>query len=264
MAGISGIGQTYYGGQTADSINTLMSSLGTPTGVNSMANILTDYKTIQTGTYGKLLKAYYAQGEDTTKSKSSSGVTNKTSTDTQLQTSLADTRSKMESLNTSASKLAATGGDSLFNKKEVLLENGSTKTGYDIDSIYGAVSGFVGDYNKAYASASTSPYKTVSNGAESMASTTSVMAKQLERIGITTDEKGKLLLDEKTFRDSDMGKVKNLFNGNTGYAASIASTASRIAGTSNNKLSAMTSTYSYGKTGSYTPADVSSLFSGYM
>ncbi|MBR1628538.1 MAG: flagellar filament capping protein FliD [Lachnospiraceae bacterium] len=264
MTGISGLNQIYYGGQTSSSIGTLLGSLGTPTGVNAMSSVLTDYRTIQTGTYGRLLKAYYAQEMDSSKSSSSKKSKDTDSISSKLKSSLSDTRSKMESLNTSASKLSNTGEDSVFNKKEIKQEDGTTKTDYDVDAIYGAVSGFVSDYNKALSSAASSSYKSVSNGADSMTSTTDVLSNSLKKIGITAGTNGKLELDEAKFKKSDMAKVKDVFGGSTGYASNIASTASRIAGTSSNKLTSLSSKYSYGKSGSYNAVDTSSLFNSYF
>ena len=180
MTGISGLNQTYYGGQTSASVGTLLSSLGTPSGINSMTSVLTDYKTIQTGTYGKLLKAYYAMDTDSLKSSSEKKAAD--SVNTKLKNSLSDTRAKMESLNSSASKLASTGDDSVFAKKEITQADGTKKTDYDVDAIYGAVSGFVKDYNNALSSASSSAHKSVSNGADCMTSTTDVISNSLKRI----------------------------------------------------------------------------------
>ena len=267
MTGISGLNQYYYGGQTSQSVGTLLGSLGTPTGVNSMTSVLTDYKTIQTGTYGKLLKAYYAkEADDPTARKTEARSKLADSVNSKLKSSLSDTRSKMEALSTSASKLASVGDDSVFNKVEKKNEDGTTTSEYDVDAIYKSVSGFIKDYNNALSSASSSSYRSVANGSDSMSSTTNVLSRSLERIGIATDSSsGKLSVDEDKFRKSDMDKVKSLFSGNTGYASNIASTASRIAGTSSNKLNSLSSSiYAYGKTGSYNAVDTSSLFNSYF
>ena len=266
MAGISGINQNYFfGGQTSSSIGTLFGSLGTASGVNSLSSVLSDYKTIQTGNYGKLLKAYYGQNNNPAPTKSTTRNTAAEKANSALKSSLSDTKSKMDKLSDSANALAATGDDSLFVKKEIKQADGTSKTDYDVDKIYSAVQGFVGRYNDAVSAASSSTNRSVANGASSLSSTTDVMAKRLQSFGITSDVNGKLSVDEDTFKKSDMDKFKTLVNGNQSYAANIAQTASRISGTSSNKLSSLSASSStYGKSGGYSSADYSSLFNSYF
>ena len=266
MAGISGINQNYFfGGQTASGISTLFGSLGTASGVSSLSSVLSDYKTIQTGNYGKLLKAYYGQNNSPAPTKSTTRNTAAEKANTALKSSLSDTKSKMDKLNDAASALAATGDNSLFTKKEIKSEDGTSKTGYDVDKIYSAVQGFVGSYNDAVSAASGSTNRSISNGASSLASTTGVMASRLQSFGITSDINGKLSVDEETFKKSDMDKFKTLMNGSQSYASSIAQTASRISGTSSNKLSSLSASSStYGKSGGYSANDYSSLFNSYF
>ena len=264
MAGISGLNQNYfYGGQTSSSVSTLLGSLGTPSGVSSLSGLVSDYRTIQTGTYGKLLKEYYAQQEDPVKSIKSSYAKSADKAADDFKNSLSDTKSKMEALNKSASALAATGDDSIFSKRELRQADGTVKTDYDKDAIYSAVAKFVGDYNSAVSSAASSSTRSISNGANSLTSTTDVMANNLRRFGISADAQGKLSVSEETLKQSDMAKFQSAISGKGGYASSIAQTASRISGTTSNKLSSFTAaTYSYG--GGYKGTDAGSLFSSYF
>lgn len=266
MAGISGINQNYFfGGQTASGISTLFGSLGTASGVNSLSSVLSDYKTIQTGNYGKLLKAYYGQSNTAAPTKSTTRNTAAEKANTALKSSLSDTKSKMDKLSESASALAATGENSLFTKTEIKSADGTSKTDYDTDKIYSAVQGFVSSYNDAVSSASASSNRSVANGASSLSSTTSVMANRLKSFGISSDVNGKLSVDEETFKKSDMDKFKTVMNGSQSYASNIAQTASRISGTSSNKLSSLSASSStYGKSGGYSASDYSSLFNSYF
>lgn len=265
MAGISGIDtNTFFGGLTSSGVGTLFGSLGKTSGVNSLSSVLSDYKTIQTGNYGKLLKAYYGQDTHSTKTKATAAKsTAKNKAATELKNSLSDTKSKMDKLEESASALADTGKDSVFTKKEIKQSDGTTKTDYDVDAIYSAVSKFVTDYNGAVSSASSSSNKSISNGAASLSSTTDVMANNLKKYGITADINGKLSVDEDTFKKSDMDRFKTIVNGNQGYASNIAQTAKRVSGTSTNKLSSLSSS-TYGTKGQYSSADYSSLFNSYF
>ena len=263
MAGISGLNQNFfYGGQTTSSVGTLLGSLGTPTGVSSLSGLVSDYRTIQTGSYGKLLKEYYAQQADQTKSSKSSSRLAKSASNA-LKNSLSDTKSKMEALSKSAGALAVSGEGSLFVKKELRQSDGSTKEGYDTDAIYSAVSKFVGNYNDAVSSASSSSTRSIASGADSLTSATDVMANRLKSFGFSSDRFGKLSVDEKTFKGSDMAKFEKTIGGRNGYASGIAQTASRISGTTSNKLSSLTAA-TYSNAGSYSNADYSSLFNSYF
>ncbi len=265
MAGISGItNNTFFGGINSQGASTLFGSLGKTSGVNSLSSVLTDYKTIQTGNYGKLLKAYY--GQDTNSPRTSSTAAKSLSKNKQSETmknSLSDTKYAMDKLSDAASALSSTGSDSLFNKKEIKQSDGSTRTDYDLDAIYKGVVKFVDSYNSAVSTASKSDNRSIKNGASSLSSTTEVMSKSLKNFGITTDLDGKLTVDEDTFKNSDMDRFKTLMNGRQSYASNVAQTASRISGTSSNKLSSLSAS-TYGSQGGYSDTDFSSLFNSYF
>ena len=266
MAGISGIDMnTFYGGLTSQGVGTLFGSLGKTSGVSSLSGIVSDYRTIQTGTYGKLLKSYYGQDTHSAKSAASKSTARAVSkkTSSELKSSLSNVKSKMDKLNESASALADTGKDSIFAKKSIKQSDGTTKEDYDVNAIYSAVNKFVGNYNDAVDAASSSTNYSVYNGARSLSSTTNVMTNQLKGFGITTDVNGKMSVDEDTFKASDMSKFQKLMNGRQSYASNIAQTATRISGTSNNKLSSLSAS-TYGRSGGYQASDLSSSFSSYF
>lgn len=265
MAGISGIDNNYFYGTNVSGISTLLGSLGKTNGVSSLANVISDYNQIKTGTYGRLLKAYYGKQEEENKTstkKTSAGDSDKTS----LKESLSNIKSKTEKLTSSASKLAATDDASTLFKKKLLKEaDGTTTEGYDMDSIYKAVSNFAKDYNDVLDATVNNSTKSLSHGAESLQSTTKVMSAALRKVGITADDlTGKLSVDEDKFKAADIKKITQLFNGKNSYASTIAQTTARINGNSANKLSSI-SAMSYGKTATYKAADsdLSSLFDSY-
>ena len=263
MAGISGLNTNYFFGTSASGISTLFGSLGSPSGVSAMSSVISDYNTIKTGTYGKLLKAYYGQQDEEAKDRLSKLTSKKDTAKTELQETYSTIKSKADKLASSAQKLAATGSESMFEKKLLKHEDGTTTEGYDVDSIYSAVSDFAKHYTDMLDASVNSSNQSIANGARSLTSTTQVMSSSLQKIGIDTTVNGKLSVDEEAFKKADMAQVKRLFNGANSYGANVAQTASRIEGTTSNKLSSL-SAMSYGKNARYSTSDVSSLFNSYF
>ena len=88
---------------------------------NNSSSVLSDWAFIRSGTYKKLMKAYYGQ-DKTTKSATESAKTNKTKTtaervQTEIETSATD-------LKKSTDALMATGTKSLFKTTETKGEDG--------------------------------------------------------------------------------------------------------------------------------------------
>ena len=114
---------------------------------------LSEYSSIKTGSYGKLLKAYYAEAEadiadskkDTTSSKK-----NTLKEDTAVE-KLTEVSGNASTLQDSAEKLISRGKDSLFKEKEMTVKDAVGKEskvmGYDTDAIYKAVKDFTDKYN---------------------------------------------------------------------------------------------------------------------
>ncbi len=248
------LNQSYFG-TSASGVGSLFGSLGgnrTSNSFSSLTGLLSDYNSIRTGSYAKLMKTYYG-GNDKLNAMESTSVTKKNNTATKdSNTQLATTRDAAKELKESTAKLTATGKDSLFNKKEIKQEDGTTKEDYDKDAIYSAVSDFVKDYNSMIESADKSSSISIANKGNGMTSLTGVMSRSLAKVGITVGIDNKLSVDEKTFKEADMNKVKSLFNGSSSYASQISSYASNIANTSSSKLAQMNGSLynSYGAYGS--------------
>ncbi len=232
--------------------STLFSSLSTNS--NSTSNLLSsinlaDYASIKSGTYYKLLKAYYAKDDTTAESSSSTTTENSV-------TSAATTASKLkgtaESVYNAAEKLTATGSNSLFQKKEITktAEDGTktTTTDYDKDAIKSAVKTFVDNYNNLVSAAGNSENSSVQRAAQGMIDMSAVFATQLSRVGISVGMDGKLSMDEETFGNADISNVKSLFNGANSYADSIGGYASSIKNYANSDMN-WGNTYS--QTGTY-------------
>ena len=116
-----------------------------------------------------------------------------------------------------------TGKDSVFEKVTKTDESGVTKTEYDTDAIYKAVSAFVEDYNQLLKEAGDSHTTSISRAARTMINYSKVNEKLLAKVGITIGEGNKLTIDEEAFKKADMETVKDLFHerGSFGYQMKV-------------------------------------------
>ena len=132
---------------------------------NSSSNLLSDYASIKNGSYGKLLKAYYAKQDA---ESASSG-------DSKQRLTLM--RSNADSLKKSADAL---NNSSLWEKKK--MKKKDEKTGeetevedYDWNAITKAVKSFVADYNAVVGQAGDSDTKNILRNAAWMTGITDSM-----------------------------------------------------------------------------------------
>ena len=239
----------------------LFSGLSSTASNAASGNWLADYASIKNGSYGKLMKAYYAKDSGNSKT-AASDITKK---DTAKKT-LAKVETTTDALKESADALLATGKKDLFTQKDITTkdENGveSTTKGYDTDAIYNAVNSFVKNYNSVMAAVDDVSDTTVNNRTESLGNTTIANSKQLAKIGITMKNDGTLSLDKDTFMKADMNTVKNLFQGNGSYGYRVSAQSSMInfaADHASTRSSLYTGTAGY--TGTY---NAGNLFSSYM
>jgi hypothetical protein len=216
----------------SSSISTLFSSLGSSGSTDILGINYSDYASIKSGSYGKLMKSYYAMqsgsSSSSTKSKSSSSDSTtesktKTSTSTSSDTTkvLANIESGAEGLTDTAKELYTRTSNKVFAK--------DTKGNYDTDKIYEKVSDFVEDYNTLLSSAAKSNTTKIENAVSSMSTLTKSNSDALGEIGISVDSKnGTLSINADTFKGADMDKVKSLFYGTSSYAYGVATQSSMI------------------------------------
>ena len=207
----------------------LFQSMTTSRG-NSLGNLnfLSDYASIKNGSYGKLMKAYYAKdaadkvastGKDTETKK------NSISTAADSAKTLSEIEKAADAMKESADSLLVKGSKSVFRKKN---EKATVSEEYDTDAIYKAVSGFVTNYNDLLSKTSAASSKNLQSKADTLAAVTSANAKLLSRVGITVNSDSSLSLDEEAFKKSDMGTVKNLFGTTGAYGYKVSAQASMI------------------------------------
>lgn len=161
---------------------------GAPYIDNGMGGInVSDYAMIKNGSYGKLMKAYYAK-QDADK-LSQFGDSSKT---------LTLMRSSADSLKKSAEVL---GDVSLYEKKKFKKKDEETGEeieveDYDWDAITKAVKTFVDDYNSVVEQAGNSETKNVLRNAAWMTGITEKAGNLLSKVGITIGKGNKLEFDE--------------------------------------------------------------------
>lgn len=211
----------------SSSVSTLFSSLGSSksTGSGLFGINLSEYASIRSGSYGKLMRSYFSMDSTKGTSKSDDSTKNTiedlattTSTSKDSTKTLAAIESDAKELTDSAKALYTRSNNKVFTK-----DSGGS---YDTDKIYKAVKRFADDYNSMLDTAGKSSTNRISQSVSSMKNETSYNEKPLKEIGITVDEKtGKLSVDETTFKSADTEKIKNLFNGTGSYAYSVATKA---------------------------------------
>lgn len=211
--------------------SSLFSSLNTGKNSNAssgLSSLLTEYSNIQSGSYRKLLNSYYSDGGKKANSTSSKNNINNISTSNDSTKKLKSIKEDANTLSETSKALIATGKKSVFQKIDKKDESGKTVKSYDVDSIYKSVKSFVEDYNDLIESTEESNTKSVANNINSMLTSTKANTSLLKDIGIKINSDYTLSIDEETFKNSDMSKVKSLFNGTGSYAYQVSVKASMI------------------------------------
>ena len=111
--------------------------------------------------------------------------------------------------------------NSLFEK----VKGKDGKEQYDIDKLFAAFKSFVGNYNSMLDSAKNSLNSGVISNLANILEKTAQNKNALGQFGISVDGKGKLTIDEDTFRKSDMSQLQKFFND---YGSSIATNVSLV------------------------------------
>ncbi len=198
------------GSWDADSISTLFSSLNTSksssnSGISSLASLVSDYNSIKSGAYGKLVKAYYAtKSDDTSSSKSTDKTTASTSTAEDSTKTLKEIQTATDVLYESAEDLRKTAG-----KAE------------SMDELYDSVATFVKDYNSVIKAATDSNTDTIQTSLADLTFATSTNSKLLSNIGITINDDNTLSLDEDKFKAGTIDTAQALFKGVGSYAYNV-------------------------------------------
>lgn len=197
------------------------------------STLLSDYASIKNGSYGRMLKAYYAKQTKAMEEEDDKTSVNKAGKDSAA----------------SSSAKAAQKSASALNNLEYTEDN--------MDKIYDSVSSFVKDYNSMIKNASNSSVSAVSNQANTMNNTTYANYKMLAKAGITMNADRTLSINEKTFKKASMSTLKTLFKGNNSFADQVSNRASQIYRYANNGSSTL-----YNSQGTRTSLDTASIMNG--
>ena len=175
-------------GYNSSSISALFSSFNS--GSNSSSGFgsidLGTYNSIRTGSYKQLLKSYYAKNPVSNSSKTDSS--SNTTTISSQKINATKTKDAASAVVSDAQDLKKT---SLWNKKSVKNEDGTTSEQYDTDAIYKAVSAFVNDYNSMIDAAGDSDDNSVLRTTSNVVNNTKHNTAHLKKLGITIDTKNK-------------------------------------------------------------------------
>lgn len=182
-----------------------------------LTGLLTDYKSIKSGSYGKLMKAYFTEGDNSRVSKLANSRME--------QFVSKEDAKKLNQVQTASDSLKEAADALLFPKKDADKDGTAEQ---DKDAIYSAVNKFVTNYNSLLSAVDAADNATVSNRLTSMTNQTDIYSKALGRVGITIKEDGMLSLDKDTFMQADASHVKSLFRGNGSFAYQTSAQASML------------------------------------
>lgn len=204
-----GIGLNGLSSGLNDTYSALLGS-GSGSGEIGGSTLLTDYASIKNGSYGKMMKSYYAKvkDEDETSSKSSSKEKETDAASASAARKFYETATGMSALDYSAD---------------------------NIDELYEKVSAFVKDYNSMMTAASKSSNSTVKAQADALNDYTYQNYKLFSKIGITMNADRTLSIDEDIFKKvdektgaSNVPTLTTLFKGIGSFADKAADRASKI------------------------------------
>lgn len=205
-------------GYDSNSISSLFSSLGNSNSNTSSSNgvygiNLSDYASIKNGSYGKLMKSYYALDDEPVKDKKSKNDTD-------------DTDATIRSIKTAADDLKDSAA-ALYSSKSLFVkdENGE----YDMEAIYEKVNAFIEDYNSMIGSVGSAETESIAKAGGNIVNATSNNIDMLSKLGITVSGADYTLsIDKEKFMKSDISNVKSMFSGVGSFAYQVGAKASRI------------------------------------
>ncbi len=223
----------------------------------------TDYASIRSGSYRKLLNSYYG-GSTSTNSTTSDAVSKIVGTKT--GTNLTSVKSNSDELSDASKALYSSGSDSVFTMKEVSSKDATTgevtnSRQYDRDAINKAVNTFVSEYNDVIEAVDNTESSRVLSTGINMAKQTSAYSKSLAEVGITINYDNTLSVDETKLASADISDLKALFNGVSSFAYQTSQKAGQLGLAAQQSSSASTL---YNSSGSYNYYNYFSSINSYL
>ena len=179
--------------------------------LNSMisSGMANDYASIKNGSYGKLMKAYYAKDGASDEVSKLADKKKEVNSNTKEATELTDVKSATSSLEKKTNELL----NADFDKKEDLYES---------------VKGVVDEYNDVLNKAGKTDIKSIASKSDNLISLSDRYKDDLKEIGITIGKDNKLSINKDDFEKADKSKVKDLFGGIGSYGYSVSNQATII------------------------------------
>lgn len=213
-------------------------------GIFSSGNsIISDYALIKSGSYKKLVSAYYDKAN----------TSDKTDTDSKKDTKVDSTETgKLLNVKTDAQSLQE--ASQALDSAKLYQSTGKDEEGnaqYDREGIKKAVKSYVSAYNSYLDSSSATDSTTVMQKSLSMIKTTSSHSRLLKEVGITVGKDNKLVVDEEKLDKADVSTLSSLFKGDSSYGDKISQKAAESYKVANSAIYTGTHGASYTYSGSY-------------
>ncbi|MDD6207007.1 MAG: hypothetical protein PUB10_00600 [Clostridiales bacterium] len=222
--------------------NGFMNNNNSFSGMSGLYSLMSDYSSIQNGSYRKLLNAYYETEEKTSSSKTENqNTTKKTTIDSTKKDSVLD------GIKSSVSAMASDVKD--FRKK-----------GSEVSEK--AVEKFASDYNKLLDSVSKTSNSSVNSKLTDLKDYVNLQKKKLDEVGIKVGSDSKLSVDKEKFAKASSDQLASLFQGGASFASMVSLKADSIGAEAT--LQALRTTSLYDGTGSYQMMNTTSIFNGLM
>ncbi len=210
MSGINGF--------DSNSISSLFSSMGTgsssSTSSDGMLGInLNDYASIKNGSYGKLMKSYYALDEEKKTDKKSKNDTD-------------DTDATIRSIKNAADDLKDSAA-ALYTSKSLFSKGANGE--YDMETIYEKVNAFIEDYNSMIGSVGSAETEKIAKAGGNIVNATAENVDMFSKLGISVSGADfTLSIDKEKFMKSNIADVKSMFSGVGSFAYQVGAKASRV------------------------------------
>lgn len=204
---------------------------------------LTDYNSIRSGSYRKLMNSYYGQNT----SKSSEAVSKIVNNADSMK--LTSTKNAADKLSEAAKALYTNGADSAF--KDEKNEN----------AVIDAVKSFVNEYNNTIDAVDATDSSKVLKAGVNLAKQTNAYSTSLAKVGITVNYDNTLKIDEDLLKKAATSDLKSLFSGVGSFAYQTATKADQI-GLAAKQQSSGTSLY--GNNGNYNYYNMYSSIDAYL
>lgn len=211
---------------TKSDYSSLFSSLGSSAGSAASSNWLGDYAMIKNGSYGRLMKAYYAEA----KAGSTTTSSGKSNSSNVLDKILEEKRHPKVSKEAQEANASLTSGLSSLKTSVSALQNSKTYTDTEngksaADKVSSALKAFVSDYNDVVTAAKNSTLTNKTAYVANMMNSTAANADALAELGIEIRSNGTLQYNDVKLKAEDVSKAQELFSSKNilSYGSTVAS-----------------------------------------